>query len=474
MISHVRIWGAPEINKLQNAINVSRDSYESHAGEVLETHKGLTGIWIPGSVKEKKTLKFYEETPVSGFEYTGTALFEGQINGTEALWGGLAYHVDREVVLSLYDHLSELGEQEFRRTDDEIEKVTMNLQESHDPESNPGTQVVVLNSESQLDLEEFEIALAKAYTRPHGVIVERSELDEKRIRHIKAVFKVPHHISWDGKAHEVHLEFDVKEPEEGKRNFDTWLPWILNLFNGRPAQHYQQEGAVVISIQETIFSKPSSVQLLVDGEKVKVDKFIGKKLALLLTQTAGGIFEKTFYQDLTSETAQLYQSKGEALIQPRFDVDQQGDIRISTIGYNQSLSTTKYVEEKRLLDNGLEVHELTEVLMGTDGNELLKLSFNMGEGRGIRDLGINSQQEQTGRFKMSIEGQEGFAYGDVLVGKTETLSADEKTYYTKIVLTPHHSKDMAHKNIILHVVHTAEGVYTETQVVPVTEVIPPQ
>lgn len=405
---------------------------------------------------------------------------------------GMAYHVDREVVLSLGGRLTEIGTQGITLQDGSSLPLDMILQEvpKDKPPEEDGRQVILISkNDNPFDKNQLAAALVETLELEDAIRVQKSQPDRKRNQKIIVDFKMPASISWDGLEHDIHLEYEVKVPKIGRKNFDSFLPSLLGLVNGRPAQHYQNKAAAVIYLQEMIFAKRKSVTLILDKGKfeervVNPDRFFGKELAMLLTQTAGGFFERRLYQDLTQEEVSLHQKPDSEEIIPllnqsSFEKNADGKVmRVTDVSYAASLYQTRYQEDEVDIGDGKKAYELKEIqfLSGDGLTELMAIVFNTGDGRGIRDLGYESLQEQEGRFKFRIEGQDGFAYGDFVVSKTEERAQDSNgfpIYYTSIVLMPKYSKDMKNKKIIIHVVHSRDGVYTETQVVPITLVHPP-
>lgn len=464
-----------------------REEFEAQQGQKHEYHKGLAGIWTPGFVKKCRAKAYFNHSKGEAFDYDMPPLFEGQTNINETLLGGMAYHVDREVVLSFGSRLSELGTQEVVLSDGSQASMDLVLQEvpADKPPQEDGRQVIVLDGDQELDYQQLEAALVEVLQITEAVSITKTEPDKRRRQQVSAQFKIPKEISWDEDEHEVRLAFEVKLPKEGKKNFDSLLPSLLGLVNGRPAQHYQNQAAAVIELQEMIFGKKKSVVLTVDGQDAEPDRFLGKTLAMLLTQTAGGIFEKKYFQHLSGDQVQLYQKTDQqVVVQPQlvYHQPEAADghmMRISELKYAIAPYQTQYVEEQIKLDDDNAAYELREVrFLSSDGSdELMAISFQTAPGRGIRDLGFLSDREQSGRFKFRVHGQDGFAYGDFVVSPTKEIEFDEAgspLYYTSVILTPRFSRDMRNKKIVLHVVQTKDGVYSETQVVPVKLVHPPE
>ena len=254
---------------------------------------------------------------------------------------------------------------------------------------------------------------------------------------------------------------------------------LLNLINGRPAQHFQNSGAAVIKLDELIFAQQKLIDLVIDPgtTQAKPDKLFGSKLVLLLSQTAGGIFERRYFQQFTASGSTLYQqTDDDTVVSPQLSYSQDitvGDMetRVTEMTHKIAPYKKKFIEEARSLESGQKVYELKEIQIHSpdDATEFMAISFNSGDNQGIRDLGYQVNQAQKGRFKFRVEVRDGFAYGDFRVSATKNITKAydaTPTYYTSIELTPRFSPDMKNKIIIIHVVHSAEGVYTETQIVP--------
>lgn len=484
---------AGEIQALEDSIAPFRDFYELQRGSGKpEINKTLNRGWTPGFVRECRTKCYFNHAKPSDAVY-GEPLFDERTNLNETLFRGLGYAVDREVVVSMGKRLTELGTQKVAGGDGLFHDIPLNLQEHGDsgeqaliytrhdvpPPTNPlprgegdGGRVA-----SPIDYDGFEASLIKAYDVPGAVKIEKSPPNADRIQKIHAEYALPAEITWDGKGHAVNLDFEAKFPKEGKKNFITWLMRLINMNNGRPAQHYQDTAVAVIDLQEILFADKKSIRLTIDGEPVLPDKLNGNRLALLLSQTAGGFFEGKYYQPVSGGEQSLYQKTETGIVQPNLSQHIVGRTRITTIGLNAAPYLTNYYEDEVALDKERTAYELTEMrFYSADGaSDFIDISFSTGDGRGIRDLGYFSPREQTGRFKFRVNGRDGFAFGDFTVLPTQKVWGDDDNpvYYTSITLDPKHSKDMANKRIILHVVHTKEGVYSETQIVPLGLVTPP-
>lgn len=438
----------------------------------------LNKIWWPGFRRPLCARHYYNGAASDAPEY-GATLFPGRTDTTEALFGLMGYHVDREVVLSFGNRLSELGQQTVFAADGTPITVPMNLQEK--PNGDIGEQALLLSDVKGIDARVLEAALIRATTVPDAVTIKKSVPDAKRRQNVRAEFVIPAAISWDGRDHRVVLDFTVKLPKNGCKDFQSFLMGAIHLVNGRPAQHYQDQAAAVIDLQETLFADKKSVSLVIDpgtpGElTAQPDTFLGKPVAMLLSQTAGGFFERAYLQSFEGSRVTVNQKApdGSALapeVSVSFATDENGDkLRITDLSYDSLTTRSRSVEKETYLADGRAVYELTSVSVQDRGEgELLSVEFNAGKGRGLRDLGVFSPRAQTGRFKISVQGKDGYAYGEFTASPTRFAGRDESgapIYESTVTLTPRFSRDMARKKIILHVVQTATGVYSETQVVP--------
>lgn len=463
----------------------SRAMAEAGRGSLKpQLNPNLNKIWWPGFRRPLCAKLYYNGASADVISY-GATLFPGRANATEALFGLMGYHVEREVVLSFGNRLSELGEQTVFTADGRPVAVPMNLQEK--PSGDVGEQALILSSVSGLDTGVLEAALIRAIDVPDAVKVVKSVPDAKRRQSVHAEFAIPAAISWDGRDHRVVLNFTVKLPRDGRKDFQSWLMGAIHLVNGRPAQHYQDQAAAVIDLQETLFADKNSVSLVVDpgtpGEFAAApDAFLGKPVAMLLSQSAGGFFERAYLQTFVAGGVTVNQKTPDGSarspeIAVSFQDGENGMTRVTDLGYAALATSSRYVEKEVALDDGRLVYELTGLsVREKDGGDILNVDFNAGDGRGIRDLGTFSERLQTGRFKMSVEGKNGYAYGDFTVSPTMFRGVDGEgspVYETSVILTPKFSRDMARKKIILHVVQTAQGVYSETQVVPESFVYAP-
>lgn len=480
-----RPLAAPDFSRFEPLVAPYREAQELARGlEPAQNNANLGKIWLPGFRRPFCATRYFRNTQPAAPAY-GESLFPDSPNATEALFGLMAYHVDREVVLSLGSRLTELGEQTVTAQDGTATALPMNLQER--PDGNLGAQALVLSPRTDIDTAALEAALIAAIAIDGAVSVTKSAPDAKRRQNVAAHFVIPADISWDGNAHSVDLNFTVKLPRDGARSFQDWLMGALHLVNGRPAQHYQDQAAAIIGLEEILFAEPDSVRVTIDaGEQnafaAAPDKFLGKKIALLLTQTAGGFFERAYLQTrgvsgpvITQKTPGGGKTTDSNV---SFATVNGVNQRVTTVGYAALATASRAVENEITLADGTKVYELTHTAVRSrDGHELVAIDFTTGDGHGIRDLGRASDQEQTGRFKMSLNDKEGFAYGEFFVSPTQLLdtATGEPAYYNSITLLPKHSGDMARKKIVLHVIQTRDGVYTETQVVPESLVVaPPQ
>lgn len=480
-----RPLAAPDFARFEPLVAPYREAQELARGlEPAQINANLGKIWLPGFRRPFCATRYFRNMQLAAPAY-GAALFPDSPNATEALFGLMAYHVDREVVLSLGRRLTELGEQTVTAQDGTATALPMNLQER--PDGNIGAQALILSPRAGVDTAALEAALIAAIEIDGAVSVTKSTPDAKRRQNVAAHFVIPETISWDGRAHGVDVSFTVELPRDGARRFQDWLMGALHLVNGRPAQHYQDQAAAIIGLEEILFAKPESVRVIVDAGTPSAfaaapDKFLGKKIALLLTQTAGGFFERAYLQTRGASGPIITQKTpdgGKTTDSTVSFVTVNGvSQRVTDVGYAALATASRVVENELTLADGTRVYELTHTAVrDASGNELVAIDFSTGDGRGIRDLGRASDQEQAGRFKMSLNGKEGFAYGEFFVSPTQPLDTADGTpaYYNSITLLPKHSGDMARKKIVLHVIQTKDGVYTETQVVPESLVVaPPQ
>lgn len=464
-----------QIEAIGDSIAPFRDIYERQEGTMEpEINKTLNRGWTPDFVRECKTRCWFNGTKVSEAAYE-RALFPDQPNFTEALFRGLGYDVDREVVLSLGKRLTELGTQRVRTSSGAFDDIMLNLQEHGDS----GEQALIYTREanSPIAYDSFEASLIRAYDIPGAVKIEKTSPDSDRIQKVHAEYSLPAAITWDRKSHTVVLDFDAKLPKEGKKNFITGLMRFIGMNNGRPAQHYQDTAGAVIDLEEILFAEKKSIRLAIDGEPALPDKLNGNRLVLLLSQTAGGFFEGKYYQRTGDNGISIFQNTDTAVVPPNRTQLLAGKTRITTIGLSAAPYSANYYEEEIPLNGEQTAYELKEIrFFSADGSrDFIDISFSTGNGRGMRDLGFFSPREQKGRFKFRVNGRDGFAFGDFTVSPTYRIGGDDgnPVYYTSVVLDPKHSKDMANKRIVLHVVQTREGVYSETQVVPLKVVTPP-
>lgn len=446
-------------------------------------YQSLDGIWLPNFTRPIKARAYFNNTPDSPPQY-GARLFPDQPDHTEAIFGAMAYDADREVVLSLGNRLVEIGPQRVRTLDGQDLDVLMNLSEN--PTSNIGEQTIVFSrpgNESKLSTKDFLASLIGAIEIKDAVHLERTAVSES-LQHIHVTYKVPADISWDSHAHTVDFVADIPLPKPGHKDFVSGLLQALHLNNGRPAQHFP-ESAAAIRLQEILFAKPNSVHITIDPGTpkemyAKPDRFLGKKLVLLLTQTAGGFFERQYLQNLDPNKPALEQNSSVGVTIPDIKttlIHNTGGnvVRKTEVGYTSAPYHTEYFEKATPIKGKDDTaYELSEMrVVAASGEELMELAFTTGHGRGIRDLGLASDIEQNGRFTMSIKGQAGFSYGRFTVSPTDTRKF-RSACYTTIELYPDFTPDMLRKKVILHVLHTEQGIYTETQVVPFQLVEPPE
>lgn len=471
--------------RAREILSVERDFFERQAGRKHEFHRKLGGIWSPGLVRSSQTRSFFEALPYAGEVSYGRPLFADQPNYTETLFGGMAYHVDREVVLSFKNRLTEVGALHLSRPDATVARAPFVLQENHSTTARPGEQAVIYSGNQVpdgIDMRFFEAALVKAYDVPGGVSIRKKNGPRAGGRHYDVRFEIPAAISWDGLNHTVRLRFSARLPQQTGGNATTRLFEFFGAVNGRPAQHYQHEAATVIRLEELIFAKGTSVKLTLDPgtaaeQQLEPDRILGAKLVLLLSQTAGGFFEKAFWQTQDGQNLKTTlespdgQSHGARQVSHMSYDENDQEQRVTTWSFFSAPHKTRIAENHLVLPNGRSVFEMSELkfLDAKDNRELMAVSFNTGIGRGIRDLGFFHDKKQIGRFAFRVDGITGFAYGDFVVSPTRQIGIDDQgspRYYTSIVLTPRFSRDMKNKLIILHVLHTQDGVYTETQIVP--------
>lgn len=477
----------------REAIVLYRDWFERQADQKHRHHQNLSGIWTPSLVRSHATRDYLEDLPYAGEVPYGPALFAGQSNFSETLFGGLAYHVDREVVLGLGKRLTEIGAQQLMGDDDSRPRLHLGLQEVFSPKARPGEQVVLYNSKNSprdIDYVKLEESLVRAIDIPGGLRIRHKNGRTAQERRYNVHFKIPAATSWDGKEHTLALEFTARLPRKAGGNPLTQLLVFFDAVNGRPAHHYQHEAATVIHLGEMVFARKNSVKVVLDrgtsGEKqVEPDRLFGTKLVALLSQTAGGFFEKSYWQSSKNGQIQavLVGKNGQAHAMKRerstaFDEDDD-ELRLSTLSLPSSPHKTQVVEKREVLENGKSAFEMTELrfLSVQNDRELMAIAFNTGIGRGVRDLGYRCDKEQKGRFAFRVDGITGFSYGEFKVSATRQIGMDETglpVYYTNIVLTPKFPIDMKNKLIVLHVVHSKAGVYTETQVVPRQVIHPPE
>lgn len=470
-----------------------RDWFERQAGARHEHHKNLSGIWTPNLVRSHRTRDYLEDTPYTGDLPYGPALFAGQGNFTETLFGGLAYHVDREVILSLGNRLTEIGAQQLLGEAESRPRVPLALQESFSPQARHGEQVILYNSKNSpegIDFEALQAALVRAIDIPGGLRIRSKNGRRMNERRYDIRFKIPASISWDGREHRIALEFSARLPRQPGGNLLTQVLEFFSATNGRPAQHYQHEAATVIHLEELILARQGSIKVILDRgtkeeRRLEPDRMLGTKLAGLLSQTAGGFFEKSYWQGSANGQSRtvLLDNEGPPQAMQReqslaFDEDDH-ELRLSTMSVSSAPHKTQIVEKHERLENGKSVFEMTELrfLSAKDDRELMAICFNTGIGRGVRDLGYRCDREQKGRFAFRVDGKMGFSYGDFVVSKTRQVGMDQDNspiYYSNLVLKPKFPRDMKNKLIILHVVHSRDGVYTETQIVPRKIVHPPE
>lgn len=445
-------------------------------------YKTLGKIWMPGFVKKAKARSYFENTPKSLPNYVGE-LYPNRPDRTEALFGVMAYGVaEREVVLSLGNRLVELGEIAVKNSDGQTGKMLLNLTENPSGDSGEQTLVFARGQNPGVNDDDFVASLVGAIALPEAVALTRERLSEREER-ILAVYKVPAEISWDKKPHTVKLEAKVRLPKSGKKDFVSSLLKFLHLNNGRPAQHYP-DAAATINLDEILFADPLSVRVTLDPGTpdhmmLTPDRFFGKKLVVLLSQTAGGFFERKYLQSFDPAKPSVAQLSSVGVTTPAIQTSLIADVhgaavRKTEIGYDSAPYKTRYFEKAVILDSGETVFELARLeVVSATGEELMAVDFNTGSGRGLRDLGWQSDQVQRGRYKMSLKGEEGFSYGEFTVSPTERRPGFVPVWYAAIELSPAFPQDMRRKKVILHVVQDHKGIYTETQVVPLKYVHPP-
>lgn len=489
--SHSQTLTAPE--RAREILSVYRDWHERESGQMHERPRFLSKIWSPGAVRANQTQLYFDSLPYAGELPYGAALFAKQPNFSEVLFGGLAYNVDREIVFSMHNRLTEIGTQKLSAGDDGKVKVPLVLQESHAPDAPPGSQAVLYSADqlpSSLTAANLEAALVRAFKIPGRIQIKKQAKPGLGESRYEIRFVLPADLSWDGQDHTVKLDFEVQVPERKGNNGLTGLLKFFGALNGRPAQHYQHDAATVIHLKELSFAKSNSIRLVIDAgtprqKNLTPDTVLGSKLVLILSQTAGGFFEKAFWQarDGRGIKSELVDARGtQHDLKPErqavYDEDDH-ELRLTSLSLDGAPYQTQVVEKRLMLPSGASVFETKEMRFLSVGNqsELMAIQFNTGIGRGIRDLGYRCDVAQKGRFAFRVDGITGFAYGDFVVSPTRQIATDASGsphYYTSIVLTPKFSRDMKNKRIILHVLHTKEGVYTETQVVPRKVVWPPK
>lgn len=489
--SHSQTLTEPE--RAREILSVYRDWHERESGQTHERPRFLAGIWSPDVVRANQTQLYLDSLSYAGELPYGAVLFAGQPNFSESLFGGLAYHVDREVVFSMYNRLTEIGSQKLAAGEDGPAMVPLVLQENHASDVPPGSQAVLYSADQlppSLNATSLEAALVRTYKIPGRVQIKKHAIAGLGKNHYEVRFAIPADLSWDGQDHTVKLDFEVWVPERRGHNGITGMLRFFGSVNGRPAQHYQHDAATVIHLQELSFAQQDSIHLVIDPgtpnkKNVTPDTVLGSKLVLLLSQTAGGFIEKSFWQarggrgikaGLVDANGAQHDLKPER--QVVYDLDDH-EQRLTTLFLDGAPYQTQVLEERLQLPSGASVFETREMrfLSVGDHSELMAIQFNTGIGRGIRDLGYRCDVAQKGRFAFRVDGITGFAYGDFVVSPTRQIAtdaSDSPCYYTSIVLTPQFSRDMKNKRIILHVLHTKEGVYTETQVVPRKVVWPPK
>lgn len=485
-----------------------RELWERMRGTLDTEYATPTQAW-GGATKPQtaKAKRFFEDAPESRLLY-GPLLYSDQPNYTDVTIGALAYRVNREGVVSIFNRLTEVGNLRILRKsfviermkkkeagesvdsiDDALEAIDLviDLQEIYGTEFSPGTQTIIYEN-AEVPYEDFEGSIIKALE--HGEVTKRSKPNSKksRLTDYEMSIRIPREASWEKttkQEHEIKISFTAREPKEGRKNLITWLLYLFQSIDGRPAQHYQDVAAAIIQLEELIFAKGNSIQITIDGQEVKPDKLLGINLVLLLSQTAGGIFERTFYQTTDESGAvEFYQlGEEESLIQPKTYIhpfEEEGEtFREMIVEFPSSPYYSRYLEHERALRDGSKVYELTELTIRTpegllenssEQDDIMTLHFNTGNGRGIRDLSYDVRETQGGRFLFEINGREGFGYGEFSVSPTKEIKG--VGYRTTITLRPEFSPDLANKVILIHVTHTPEGVLTETQVVPLRVVVP--
>lgn len=434
-------------------------------------------LWIPQKRRSRKSIRFFKSaqnnTP---FDYSTSIATH---TTTPLILGMLTYQVERELVLSIGNRLTEIGEQEFIHAG-KTQKQYVNLQEipqSNNSDQGPGTQIALASNHTYIDEKNFSAAFIPLIKDEFLLDCHWEKDPKKRIWSVQAKFKWPSEITWDKKSHQLEIQARFKVPKKTGNNLESQILKWIGFNNGRVNHHYQDKAAASILLQEITFAKPKSIQLKLDGLNITPDRFLGKPLVMLLSQTAGGIFEREFIWDAKKQEISQLVSDNKDTTSPNIKMNINTDNHQETwqLKYSSVNQNVNSVYDILETPNGT-FRELKSINVTTLNKELLNIKFLSSPDRGIRDLSVITNQRQTGVFKIQINQQDGFGYGEFIVSPT-TEFFDQKTKQkgtqTKIELFPKYSKDLARKKIILYVVQLDEKTFSKTQVVPVDLVYPP-